>query len=100
MTWIAALSLSPEYGSATLTIAIHFPSDDHAMGDAGELGGWLIGRLQLPDVRRRAPVPSSPITHRCAGIGAAVTKKSLLPTSNESLNFSSPAFLDASSDAT
>src|SRR5690349_9172558 len=75
------------------------PSGDHDSGDAGELGGWLIGMLHAPQVKRRAPAPSVPVTQRCAGRGAEVNRKSLFPTSNESLNRSSPVRFWASSDA-
>src|SRR5260370_215735 len=72
---------------------------DHAMGDAGELGGWLMGNVQLPDVSRRGSPPSLGTNQRCVGRGASLMRKSSLPTSNESLNFSSPIFLGASSAA-
>src|SRR5881409_3913979 len=54
-TSITALWLrSPECGVGTLAIAIVLPSGDHASGDEGAPGGKLTGKLQLPDVRRRA----------------------------------------------
>ena len=33
-----------------------------------------VGRLHAPAVRRRAALPSVPITHRCEGVGALVTR--------------------------
>src|SRR5437867_3507143 len=98
-TSITALWLrSPECGVGTLAIAIVLPSGDHASGDEGAPGGKLTGKLQLPDVRRRAAVaPSLGTSHTCVGVGAVATRKSSLPTSNESLNRSGPVFFSASS---
>jgi hypothetical protein len=44
---------------------------------AGEFDGWLTA----PSGRRRAHESSSPITQKGAGIGDALRRKSLLPTS-------------------
>src|SRR5580704_17852891 len=75
------------------------PSGDQAIGEAGELGGWLVGSVHEPEVRRRGSPPSDGSSHKCVGSAASFTRKSSLPTSNESLNFSSPVFLGASSAA-
>src|SRR5262245_34848813 len=84
---------SPECAVGTLAMAIDFPSGDHASGDEGAPGGKLTGRLQVPDVSRRAgALPSLPTSHTCVGIAAFVTRKSSLPISNESLNRSTPVF--------
>src|SRR5260370_27760293 len=92
-------SPSPECGVSTITKAIDLPSGDQAMVDAGELGAWLMGNVQLPDVSRRGSPPSLGTNQRCVGRGASLMRKSSLPTSNESLNFSSPIFFGASSAA-
>src|SRR5882724_3788848 len=92
-------SLSPEWGVSTITKAIDLPSGDQAMGDAGELGGWLMGNVQFPEVRRRGSPPSLGTNQRCVGRGASLTRKSSLPTSKESLKRSSPIFFGASSAA-
>src|SRR5207244_12664215 len=90
---------SPECGLWTFTIASDLPSGDHASGEAGDPGGFEIGRLQLPEVRRRALPPADGITHACVGWICATTRKSSFVTSKESLYFSSPSFLASSSDA-
>ena len=92
--------LSPECGLTTFAIAICLPSGDHTIGDDGDPGGFVTGRLQVPDVSRRAIPPSLLITHRWEGCGGAVTRKSSFSTSKESLKRSSPAFTAASSAAT
>src|SRR5450755_1503991 len=74
-----------------------WPSGDHAIGEAGELGGWLMGSVHDPEVRRRGSPPSDGTSQRWVGRAASLTRKSSLPTSNESLNFSSPVFLAGSS---
>src|SRR5271165_329998 len=75
------------------------PSGDHAIGEAGDPGGWLIGSVQVPEVRRLGCPPFAGTSHRCVGSAAARTRKSSLPTSKESLWRSSPVFLGASSEA-
>src|SRR5580658_10796899 len=75
------------------------PSGDQAIGEAGELGGWLVGSVHEPEVRRWGSPLSAGSSHKCVGRAASFTRKSSLPTSNESLNFSSPVFLGASSVA-
>src|ERR1700687_5141310 len=78
---------------------MYLPSGDQVIGEAGELGGGVPGRLQLPDVSRFASPPLADTTQRCAGMGAEVARKSLLPTSKASLCRSSPLFFTGSSEA-
>ena len=75
------------------------PSGDHAMGEAGEPGGFETGKLQVPEVSLRAVPPAAEMTHRCVGGGGALIRKSSFVTSKESLKRSSPSFLAGSSDA-
>ena len=44
-------------GFSRLTTAIVLPSGDHDNGDGAGPGGWAIGRLHVPLVRRRAAPP-------------------------------------------
>ena len=88
---------SPEYGVSTFTTATAFPSGVHVNGAAGGEGGKLIGNVHAPLVTRRAFPPPAGTTHKCAGRGAAVTRKSLCPISNDLLCRSSPLCFGASS---
>src|SRR5262245_28781200 len=65
--WIVERSLSPECGVARRTIAIDRPSGDQVNGEAGGPGGYEIGRLQDPDVRRFASPPSAGTVQTCVG---------------------------------
>ncbi len=54
------------------------------MGEAGELGGALLGRLQAPEVSRLAFPPSAGRIQMWDGSAASVARKSLSPTSKAS----------------
>src|SRR5512143_3296392 len=87
----------PVCGDGCCVKAIDLPSGDQAIGAAGGPGGWLVGRLHVPDVRRLAAPPLDGTTQRCVGSTAVVTVKSSFTISNESLKRSGPVFFSGSS---
>src|SRR6266571_556570 len=90
----------PVWGSSWRVKERNFPSGDQEIGEEGELGGRTLGRLQEPEVRRRAFPPSAEMSQMCEGIGAFVWRKSLSPTSNASRCFSISFLFGGSSAVT
>src|SRR5205809_7952111 len=80
-------SKSPECGVSSRVKAIDLPSGDQERGEAGGPGGKLGGRLQEPDVRRRAGAPPSDGTSQtCVRRGAAWIRKPSFPIYNGRLS--------------
>ena len=64
--------------------AIILPFGDHDRGEGAGPGGWATGRLQVPDVTRRAVPPFEGMTQTCEDVGSSRIRYSSSPTSNDS----------------
>src|SRR5262245_53257073 len=74
------------------------PSGVHTIADAGVPGGWLIGIVHVPDVRRFGSPLVADTVHRCVGGSASVIVKFVLSvTSKERFHFSKPGPFSGSS---
>src|ERR1035438_311026 len=67
-------SASPNCGCSWRVNSSDLPSADQLIGEAGELGGALFAKLQVPDVRRRAFPPSAETIQRCEGVSGPVAR--------------------------
>src|ERR1051325_657904 len=61
----------PACADSRLVMAIVFPSGDQESGDGAAPGGWAMGRLQEPEVTRRALPPAAGTTQTWDGVGSS-----------------------------
>ena len=87
-------------GSAWRVKQICLPSGDQESGEDGEEASAVFDKLHAPEVRRFAAPPEAETSQMCEGVGAAVSRNELSPTSKRSWCFSMSAWLDGSSGET